>query len=101
MKSQMKRTWVAHVSGTKDLPQNIIVRAKSEADARAMVQGWLKKRHFKRLDGNESDTLYREFGACEIEVEEALDLEEQLEIDAWLEGEDFDTWKRYIQENRE
>jgi len=41
--------------------------------------------------------LDEEFRPSDIEVEEALDIEEQREIDDWLESKDFDTWRSHVQ----
>lgn len=98
---QMKKTWVAHVTGLIDWPQSIIVKVESETDARAIVLDWLTKKQLRRMDGKLGDGVYRDFRSGDIQVRKALDLEEQLEIDAWLDGEDIDVWKRYVQENRE
>ena len=98
---QMKKTWVAHVTGLNDWPQSIIVKEESETDARAIVLEWLTKKQFRRMDETLGYGVYRDFRSGDIQVRKALDLEEQLEIDAWLDGEDIDVWKRYVQENRE
>jgi len=86
---QLKKTWITHVNGLEDWPKVIFVRAESDTDARGKILGWPKRKKLRRLN--------EEFRPSDIEVEEALDLEEQREIDDWLESKDFDTWRSHVQ----
>lgn len=96
----MKKTWITHVSGLENWPQNIVVKAESENDAMIQVLNWLTSKRLKRMNGSDNN-CYREFSSQDVEIEEALDLREQQEIDEWLEGSDFDLWKSFVNETRE
>ena len=96
----MKKTWITRVSGLENWPRNIVVKAESESDAMEEVLNWLISKRLKRTSGS-NNNCYSEFSSRDIEVEEALDLGEQREIDEWLEGSDFDLWKSFVNETRE
>ena len=96
----MKKTWISRVSGLENWPRNIVVKAESESDAMEEVLNWLISKRLKRTSGSYNN-CYSEFSSRDIEVEEALDLGEQREIDEWLEGSDFDLWKSFVNETRE
>ena len=96
----MQKIWVAQVAGLKNWPQNIIVKAESEADVRNIIQEWLKKKRIKKLDSKSSEKVFRDFRSDDIKVMEALDLEKQMEIDLWLDDENCNLWKRHISEDR-
>lgn len=85
----MKRTWIARTDGAEYSPRVVVVKAESEIDAREKVLGWLRRRNLKLSK--------KEFKCCDIELEEALDLDAQQEIDDWLERRDFDSWRSHVQ----
>jgi len=96
----LKKTWISRVSGLENWPRNIVVKAESESKAMDEVLNWLMSKRLKRKKGSDNNS-FREFSSWDIEVEEALDLGEQREIDEWLEGSDFDLWKSFVNETRE
>lgn len=96
----MNNTWIARVSGLEDWPRSIVVKAESESDAMEAVLSWLTRKRLQRSDGSD-DEGYRGFSPQDVEVEEALNLEEQQEIDEWLEGKGFDLWRSFVNETRE
>jgi len=85
----LKRTWIARADGADYLSRVIVVKAISEIDARKKVLDWVRRRNIKLFK--------KELKCCDIELEEALDLDDQQEIDDWLESGDFDTWRSHVQ----
>jgi hypothetical protein len=85
----LKKTWIARADGSDYLPRVIVVKAESKIDARAKVLGWLRRRNLKLVK--------KELKYCDIDLEEALDLDAQQEIDDWLESRDFNAWRSHVQ----